>query len=78
MRKEAEGWVDKGIYPRQFREIILTKSHWDKTDLKRLFGTDEITVLAIMYSLGYDKINRSEFKKSDTNEAIESRKRWNE
>lgn len=78
LRKTAQGWVKRGIYPRQFKEIILTNSHWNKEDLKRSFGTDERVVIAIMQSLGYIKIDRSTFEISETDEAIKSRERWNE
>lgn len=78
LRKTAQEWIKRGIYPRQLKEIILTSRQWNKEDLKRLLGTDETTVIAMMYSLGYKIVDRNTFEIDNSEEAIKSREKWNE
>lgn len=78
LRKTSQGWIKRGIYPRQLKDIILTSRQWNKEDLKRLFGTDETTVIAIMYSLGYKIVDRNTFEIDNSEEAIKFREKWDE
>lgn len=62
----TQEWLSRRIYPRQLKEIILTSRLWNKNELQKLLGVDERAALAIMYSLGYIKIDRSTFERAET------------
>lgn len=76
LTKLVKAWMDREIYPKRLKDIILTNRYWDRRDLEKLLGADEITVLALMYSLGYKKITRNTFERSETEEANELRRKW--
>lgn len=74
----ARNWVSRGIYPPQLKAIILTNRWWNKNELQKLLGVDERVALAIMYSLGYIKIDRSTFERAETEEAKKARDLWDQ
>ncbi|CUW12358.1 hypothetical protein KSL4_0825 [Leuconostoc inhae] len=78
-RKLAKDWVKRGIYKYQLKDIISRNKTWNGPTLQKLLGiVDEYSMLDIMYSLGYKKIDRTTYGWDDSENADIRRKKWDQ